>query len=276
MAGSGVGAGVLARDYAAARREAEILAGGTGDLAQRALAYHHLFRHSGGHHAFPLLAAHGALWARGYFAWGARAGAALSLGALHRPALRRARLAGLAGFAEAFRAINRRVFVEVYASYRFTLAHGERAGAEAHVDPVLLDALNRCHHAGRRMTALGPDERAHLFEAFFRWEQRMVVAPGGRGGGGGLRLGAGTAPGAAPRDPLRLHAAPGHAALRRFRRHRRADREGPARLRTRRGGRLEHGRGAAVALRRASGRLFRRGRHRLPRHPGAPRRGRGR
>lgn len=177
MAGSGVGAGGLARDYAAARREAEILAGGTGDLAQRALAYHHLFRHSGGHHAFPLLAAHGALWARGYFAWGARAGAALSLGALHRPALRRARLAGLAGFAEAFRAINRRVFVEVYASYRFTLAHGERAGAEAHVDPVLLDALNRCHHAGRRMTALGPDERAHLFEAFFRWEQRMVVAP---------------------------------------------------------------------------------------------------
>ncbi len=181
MAGSGVGAGGLARDYAAARREAEILAGGTGDLAQRALAYHHLFRHSGGHHAFPLLAAHGALWARGYFAWGARAGAALSLGALHRPALRRARLAGLAGFAEAFRAINRRVFVEVYASYRFTLAHGERAGAEAHVDPVLLDALNRCHHAGLRMTALGPDERAHLFEAFYRGEDELTRRTKGTG-----------------------------------------------------------------------------------------------
>ncbi|WP_279356568.1 hypothetical protein [Methylobacterium indicum] len=181
MAGSeasGVGAGDgLARDYAAARHEAELLAGGTGDLAQRALAYHHLFRHSGGGHAFPLLAAHGALWARGYFAWGGRAGAALSLAALHRPDLRRARRAGLAGFAEAFREINRRVFVEVYAGYRFTLAHGERAGAEAHLDPGLLDALNRCHRAGRRMRSLNPGERAHLFEACFRWEQRAVVAP---------------------------------------------------------------------------------------------------
>ncbi|BCM83016.1 hypothetical protein [Methylobacterium indicum] len=181
MAGSeasGVEAGDgLARDYAAARHEAELLAGGTGDLAQRTLAYHHLFRHSGGGHAFPLLAAHGALWARGYFAWGGRAGAALSLAALHRPDLRRARLAGLAGFAEAFREINRRVFVEVYAGYRFTLAHGERAGAEAHLDPGLLDALNRCHRAGRRMRSLNPGERAYLFEACFRWEQRAVVAP---------------------------------------------------------------------------------------------------
>jgi len=181
MAGSeasGVEAGDgLARDYAAARHEADLLAGGTGDLAQRTLAYHHLFRHSGGGHAFPLLAAHGALWARGYFAWGGRAGAALSLAALHRPDLRRARLAGLAGFAEAFREINRRVFVEVYAGYRFTLAHGERAGAEAHLDPGLLDALNRCHRAGRRMRSLNPGERAYLFEACFRWEQRAVVAP---------------------------------------------------------------------------------------------------
>lgn len=170
-------AGRLGRDYAAARREAELMAGAARDLAQRAVVYHHLFRHSGGGHAFPLLAAHGALWASGYLAWGGRLGAALSLSAPHRPAQRRARLADLAAFAEAFREINRRVCVEVYASYRFTLAHGEAAGAEAHVDPVLLDALNRCHHAGRRMRALGEAERAHVFEVVFRWEQRAVVAP---------------------------------------------------------------------------------------------------
>ena len=49
------------------RAWAVTLAGRTGDLAQRASAYHHLYRHSGGNHAFPLLAAHGALWASGYF-----------------------------------------------------------------------------------------------------------------------------------------------------------------------------------------------------------------
>ncbi|MGE7414297.1 hypothetical protein [Methylobacterium tarhaniae] len=170
-------AGQLDRDYTAARHEAEVMAGASRDLAQRAMVYHHLFRHSGGNHAFPLLAAHGALWAGGYFARGERIGLGLSLSALHRPARRRARLAALAAFAEAFREINRRVCVEVYATYRFTLAHGERAGTDAYVDALLLDALNRCHHAVRRMRALGQAERARLFEAFFRWEQRAVVAP---------------------------------------------------------------------------------------------------
>ncbi|MET7246436.1 hypothetical protein ABZT49_24065 [Methylobacterium sp. EM32] len=169
--------GRLDRAYAAARHEAEVMAGASRDLVQRAVVYHHLFRHSGGNHAFPLLAAHGALWAGGYFAWGKRIGLGLSLAALHRPAYRRARLAALAAFAEAFREISRQVCVEVYATYRFTLAHGETAGTDTYVDPLLLDALNRCHRAVRRMRALGPAERAHLFEAFFRWEQCAVVAP---------------------------------------------------------------------------------------------------
>jgi hypothetical protein len=51
----------LAREYEALTREGTRLAGGLCDLAQRATVYHHLFRASGGNHAFPLIAAHGAL-----------------------------------------------------------------------------------------------------------------------------------------------------------------------------------------------------------------------
>ena len=58
----------LGQLYSVARREAELMAGSRSDLAQRATVYHHLFRHSRGNHVFPLLAAHGALWGKGYFA----------------------------------------------------------------------------------------------------------------------------------------------------------------------------------------------------------------
>jgi hypothetical protein len=58
----------------ALREEAEDLAGRTGDFAQRAATYHHLYQHSGGNHAFPLLAAHGALWGSKHFRAGMRLG----------------------------------------------------------------------------------------------------------------------------------------------------------------------------------------------------------
>lgn len=54
------------------------LAGSLTALSQRATTYHHLFRDSGGNHIFPLIAAHGALWARGYFAFGMKLGRWLS------------------------------------------------------------------------------------------------------------------------------------------------------------------------------------------------------
>ena len=68
----------LADEFAALTREAERLAGGLRDLAQRATVYHHLFRASGGNHIFPLIAAHGALWAGGYFRFGQRLATALA------------------------------------------------------------------------------------------------------------------------------------------------------------------------------------------------------
>src|SRR3712207_998489 len=88
------------------RRGGTLMAGGIHDLAQRAGVYHHLFAQSGRNHVFPLLAAHGALWARGHFRKGMHLGAALSLTRLASPRRRRALMDKLAAFADEFRDIN--------------------------------------------------------------------------------------------------------------------------------------------------------------------------
>jgi hypothetical protein len=117
------------------------------------------------------------LWGKGYFALGMKVGWTFSLLDLCRPDRRRQRLAALAAFADAFRDINRRVCVEVYATYHFTAEFGEVPGADRYVDPRLLEALNRCHHAIRHAKLLARKERGMLFETFFRWEQSAIVAP---------------------------------------------------------------------------------------------------
>ena len=61
------------------KEEANLLAGPLSNLKQRATTYHHLYRDSGGNHVFPLIASHGALWAKGYFQFGAKLGRFLSL-----------------------------------------------------------------------------------------------------------------------------------------------------------------------------------------------------
>ena len=163
--------------HAALRREAVLLAGGLSDLAQRAAVYHHLFQHSRGNHVFPLLAAHGALWARGYFRLGMRLGAALSWQHPRSPERRRQRMAALAAFADAFRDINRRVCVETYAIYYASDRPGLLPADGAGIAPALLEQMARCHAARRAGRVLSPGEKRDLFGAFFLWEQDNVVGP---------------------------------------------------------------------------------------------------
>src|SRR5258708_624498 len=155
-------------------REATRLAGGLNDLAQRAAVYHHLYQHSGGNHAFPLIAAHGALWARGYFRFGMRLGWLWSLTDLASPQRRQHRLTLLAAFADAFRDINRRVCIETYASYHFTRMFGQHPRAGELIDPALIEALMRLHAARKRGQELPDDEKRLVFEAFFHHEQTNV------------------------------------------------------------------------------------------------------
>ena len=159
------------------RSDATRLAGGLTDLAQRAAVYHHLYEHSGGNHAFPLIAAHGALWARGYFRFGLRMGWLWSLADLGSPERRQLRLATLADFADAFRDINRQVCVETYASYHFTAKFGSHPQASELIDPNLVEALGRLHFARQRGQELPDAEKRVVFEPFFRHEQAHLVGP---------------------------------------------------------------------------------------------------
>ena len=110
--------------YEALRMDGYAMAGELDDLARRADVYRTMFRASGQRNVFPLIAAHGALWAVGYFELGKLGGMLMSLPYLLTPALRREKLAGLKVFADKFKDINRRVCAESYAIYHYTRVHG--------------------------------------------------------------------------------------------------------------------------------------------------------
>ena len=165
----------LAPEHAilALRARAIALAGEPDDFARRAAHYTALYRHSGGNHAFALLAAHGALWGIGYLDRAVRVGHALA--ALHRDAP--ARRQRLTDFVEAFGEINRRVFVEFWFTYQLTADPALESEARRLLPTDLFMALTAAHVARRADTPLSETERRALFASFFHWEQTQVVAP---------------------------------------------------------------------------------------------------
>jgi len=167
----------LLRAHDALRRDATRLAGGLSDLAQRAAVYHHLFEHSGRNHVFPLIAAHGALWAKGYFAFGMRLGTWLRWQYPLSRNKRARRMRKLHAFADAFREVNRRVCVDTYVSYHFTRVFGDHPQADRFVDRALLEALNEMHAARRAKRELTDAAKRDIFARFFLNEQEYVVGP---------------------------------------------------------------------------------------------------
>ncbi|MBS0203456.1 MAG: hypothetical protein JSS49_11190 [Planctomycetes bacterium] len=167
----------LQREYDRLVQHGTVLAGGLTELAQRATVYHHLYEDSGRNHIFPLIAAHGALWARGYFSFGRNLGRALAWQFPFSTARRHEALAGLQSFADAFREINRRVCVDTYASYHFTAQFGNHPEAGRFVRPSLLQGLNGLHQANREGRQLSDAEKRTVFEAHFLNEQEHVVGP---------------------------------------------------------------------------------------------------
>ncbi len=164
--------------YLELRQEAERLAGRNRDLAQRATVYHHLYHHSRGNHVFPLIAAHGALWAGGYFAFGIELGKWLSwLPSLDRHTTRERKRELLEDFADAFRNVNRLVCIETYTTYHFTALHGDHPSASKWIPPALLRQLNLVHRARTSGTPLTAAEKREVFKTFFLNEQATVVGP---------------------------------------------------------------------------------------------------
>ncbi|WP_137939518.1 hypothetical protein [Chitinivorax sp. B] len=157
------------------RTEATQLAGNLNSLSQRAAVYHHLYADSGGNNVFPLIAAHGALWAAGYFKQGMLVAHALSFRHVLSPEIRQSKLHHLADFANAFRDINRRVCIEAYTAYHLTKQFGMCTYTRKVVPLPLLMALSDCHLANRHGRQLSQAGRARLFTAFFLWEQDAIV-----------------------------------------------------------------------------------------------------
>ena len=168
----------LQERYDERKAEATLLAGGLLDIPRRALVLHSMYLDSGRNHTFSMIAAHGALWAHGYFEAGGSLGRLIARRYFYDRAERAYRLGLLREFAEGFRKVNRQVCIDTYANYHFARRHGRLAGAEELVEPSLLDALNRIHHARERGQVLPAGESRQVFEQSFRCEQEVTVAPG--------------------------------------------------------------------------------------------------
>jgi len=159
--------------YEALRAEGYVLAGERDDLGKRADLYLRMFMDSGQRNVFPLIAAHGARWAVGYFRLGRLGGMLMSLPYLLTPSLRRAKLADLAVFADKFKDINRRVCAESYAIFHYTRVHGGSSFIRSVIGDDFADILCESHATAEFSQA----RREALFLAFFNWEQDTVVGP---------------------------------------------------------------------------------------------------
>lgn len=163
--------------YEILRKKGFALAGGLRDLSQRACVYHHMYEDSGNRNVFPLIAAHGALWAAGYFKKGMFGGKVLCIQYLPTPWLIKPRLDSLQAFADKFRDINRRVCAESYALYYYTRSHEENDFIRSVIGPDFARILYECHRANELGNPFSQERREELFRRFFLWEQENIVAP---------------------------------------------------------------------------------------------------
>ena len=164
--------------YTNLKAQAELLAGGLGDIQRRVAILTSLYLDSGRNHVFSQIAAHGALWAMGYFEAGGSLGRLVARRYFYNAEERGYRLGILREFSESFRRVNRLVCVDTYTNYHFSKTYGHISGADTVIPVDLLDALNRVHHARARNTDLTPPEKRQIFECSFHCEQEITVAPG--------------------------------------------------------------------------------------------------
>lgn len=168
----------LRAEYERIKAQGDVLAGELHDIRRRVAILTSIYLDSHRNHAFSQMAAHGALWAINYFEAGGSLGRLVAWRYFYSSSERGYRMGILREFAESFRAVNRLVCIDTYANYHFTKRFGEQPGAEQIVEPSLLDALNRVHHARRNRLSLTAEEKRNVFEQSFQCEQEVTVAPG--------------------------------------------------------------------------------------------------
>ena len=152
----------LARAHAEIRADAARLAGGPGDMPQRVALLHAIFVDSGGNHAFPEVALHGALWAYGFYERRGTISRMIGYRYFYDADERARRSYMLFEFSQGFKEANRSVFIDTYTNFVFSKRLGEEPGAEEILAPELLEALNRVHRAARDRRQLPRGVRAYL------------------------------------------------------------------------------------------------------------------
>jgi hypothetical protein len=167
----------LHTEYQQLRAKGHALMGELNDFHHRAAVYAQLDEDAQGQNPFPLIAAHGAMWASGFLPKAMLAGKVLALQYAYNPRKMLRQYRKLAAFADVLRDINRRVCAEAYAAFHFTKRHGHTPQAAEVIPTTLLAALNKLHAAVAAGATLSADERRALFEAFFLWEQDTIVEP---------------------------------------------------------------------------------------------------
>jgi len=168
--------GLLDRAYRGIRAEAVRLAGEPGDIPARVRVLKEIYLDSGGDHAFPLIASHGALWAYGYFDRGGKIAELIGYRYFYDPAERARRQAMLSEFMTAFKATNRQVFIDTYTNYVFSRDYGHERGADRYIQGELLSRLNHMHQLHSLGRHLLPHEKRELFITALRFEQENTVA----------------------------------------------------------------------------------------------------
>lgn len=167
----------LQDQYQKLRAEATVLAGAPGDIPQRAAMLHEIFLDSKGNHGFAEIATHGALWGFNFFETTGTLGDLISYRYFYDKKEMKYRHGLLQSFADGFKTANRAVFIDTYSNYYFVKNFGAEAGAEAILEPALLDALRQIRRAAAAEKLLDAPTRRTLFETTLRWEQETTVAP---------------------------------------------------------------------------------------------------
>ena len=163
--------------YERIREDAVRLAGGPGDMPRRVAILHSIFVDSGGNHAFPEVALHGALWAYGFYERRGAVSRMITYRYFYDREGRARRSYMLFEFSQGFKQANRSVFVDTYTNYFFAKRYGEAEGADEVLSPELLEALGRVHHARRAGRTLPAAERGEVFEKALLFEQERTVGP---------------------------------------------------------------------------------------------------
>jgi len=163
--------------YAAIDMDAKRLGGRLDDMTTRAVVYHHLYVSSGGNFIFPLIAAHGALWARWYLYLARFAAYFLAVIDISGGRSFRAKMISYRAYVDAFKAINRKVMQETYKVLHISTLYGAHPIIAADMPARLHENLNICHEYAIHGKAMPLSQQREFYEDFFRWEQVNVVGP---------------------------------------------------------------------------------------------------